>query len=280
MKKKDLTGSIAHVSATDFNQGAITTPEQLIQGKVAGVTVTSNSGAPGSGSQILIRGGASVNGSNAPLIVIDGVPLSNDKIAGAANPLDLINPNDIESFSILKDASAAAIYGNRASNGVIIITTKKGQSGKPQINFSTQLSVAQLPKEAPVMSPQQFRAYVTANGNAAQIAELGPANTDWQKQIYQTAVSTDDNFSISGSAGKLPYRVSVGYTDQNGILKTTSLNRYTANINLSPSFLKDHLKVDFQLHRLAGKAKVCKRGGAIGSANNFNPTDPVIFRQQ
>ena len=273
-KKKDLTGSIATVSAKDFNTGDVTTPEQLIQGKVAGVSIISNDGSPGSGSQILIRGGASVNGSNQPLIVIDGVPLSNDAISGAASPLDLINPNDIASFSILKDASAAAIYGNRASNGVIIITTKKGKAGKPVINFSTQLSVSKITKEAPVLSPDQFRSYVEANGTAADIAQLGTANTDWQKEIYQTAVSNDNNLSISGTTGILPYRVSVGYTDQNGILKTSNLNRYTTGINLSPSFFSDHLKVDFnflgsrQTQRFANTS-------AIGDANNFNPTDPV-----
>jgi TonB-linked SusC/RagA family outer membrane protein len=276
-KKKDLTGSIATVTSKDFNQGDITTPEQLIQGKVAGVSIISNSGAPGAGSQILIRGGASVSGSNAPLIVIDGVPLSNDGIAGAANPLDLINPNDIASFSILKDASAAAIYGNRASNGVILITTKRGQSGPPQINFSTQFSVGKLTKEAPVLSASQFRNFVNTNDTTAAgkyKSLLGPANTDWQKEIYQTSVSTDDNLSVSGTAGKLPYRISVGYTDQNGILKTSSLERYSSNINLSPSLFTDHLKINFNFIGSQVKQRFANTG-AIGSANNFNPTDPV-----
>ncbi|MDF2433703.1 MAG: TonB-dependent starch-binding outer membrane protein SusC [Mucilaginibacter sp.] len=277
-KKKDLTGSIATVSRKDFNQGAITTPEQLIQGKVAGVSIISNGGAPGAGSTIRIRGGASVNGSNDPLIVIDGVPLSNSSIPGAANTLDLINPNDIESFSILKDASAAAIYGNRASNGVIIITTKKGQSGKPQINFSTQFSVSKLTKEASVLSPDQFRNYIkqqaTAPGDTVYLKQLGSANTDWQKQIYQTALTTDNNLSVSGSAGKLPYRVSVGYTDQNGILKTSSLQRFTGAVNLSPSLFTDHLKINFNFLGSQVKQRFANMG-AIGSAASFNPTDPV-----
>jgi TonB-linked SusC/RagA family outer membrane protein len=277
-KKKDLTGSIATVSRKDFNQGAITTPEQLIQGKVAGVSIISNGGAPGAGSTIRIRGGASVNGSNDPLIVIDGVPLSNSSIAGAANPLDLINPNDIESFSILKDASAAAIYGNRASNGVIIITTKKGQSGKPQINFSTQFSVSKLTKEASVLSPDQFRTYIkqqaTAPGDTVYLKQLGTANTDWQKQIYQTALTTDNNLSISGATGKLPYRVSVGYTDQDGILKTSALQRFTSAINLSPSLFTDHLKINFNFLGSQVKQRFANQG-AIGSAASFNPTDPV-----
>jgi len=278
-KSKDLTGSIATVSAKDFNQGAVTTPEQLIQGKVAGVSITSNSGAPGAGSTIRIRGGASVNGSNDPLIVIDGVPLSNNSISGAANPLSLINPNDIESFSILKDASASAIYGNRASNGVILITTKKGKAGKPVINFSTQFSVASLPKEAPVLTPSQFRSYVNANDTTASGQYrnlLGAANTDWQKQIYQTSYSTDDNLSLSGTTakGKLPYRVSVGYTDQNGILKTSSLERYTGEVNLSPSLFTDHLKINFSFKGAQVKQRFANES-AIGDAVDFNPTVPV-----
>ncbi|MGZ3754374.1 MAG: SusC/RagA family TonB-linked outer membrane protein [Mucilaginibacter sp.] len=275
--KKDLTGSIATVTSKDFNTGVVTSPEQLIQGKVAGVSIISNSGAPGSGSTIRIRGGASVNGSNDPLIVIDGVPLASGGISGVASPLDLINPNDIESFSILKDASAAAIYGNRASNGVIIITTKKGQSGKPQINFNTQMSVGKLPKEAPILTADQFRAYVTANDTTTAkkyISLLGNANTDWQKEIYQTSVSTNNNLSVSGTAGKLPYRVSVGYDNQNGILKTSDLKRYTGSVSLTPSFFKDHLKINFNFIGSQVKEAFANEG-AIGSANNFNPTLPV-----
>ena len=275
-KKKDLTGSIATVTAKDFNQGAITTPEQLIQGKVSGVSITSNSGAPGAGSTITIRGGASISGGNDPLIVLDGMPLSPDAINGAANPLDLINPNDIASFTILKDASASAIYGNRASNGVIIITTKKGQSGKPVINFSTQFSVATLPKEAPVLSASQFRNYVKANGDSAQIALMGTANTDWQKEIYQTALGTDNNLSVSGTAGILPYRVSVGYSDQNGILKTTSMERYTTNVNLSPSFFTNHLKVNFNfIGSQTNNRFANNQNGIISDAATFDPTQPV-----
>lgn len=280
VKSKDITGAVNVVSAKDFNQGAITTPEQLIQGKVAGVSITSNSGAPGAGSQITIRGGASINGSNSPLIVIDGVPLSSDGINGAANPLDLINPNDIESYTVLKDASAAAIYGNRASNGVLLITTKKGQAGKPVINFNMQFSDGTLPKEASVLSADQFRAYVNANDTtAAGIYKqyLGTANTDWQKQIYQNALGTDDNLSISGAAAKnkLPYRVAAGYTDDNGILKTTSMQRYTGTVNLSPSLLKDHLKVNLNVMGSQAKYRFANEGGVIGSAASFNPTVPV-----
>ncbi|AEW00107.1 SusC/RagA family protein [Niastella koreensis] len=277
-RKKDVTGAIASITSKDFQQGQITTPEQLIAGKVAGVSVISNSGAPGAGSTIRIRGGASINGSNDPLIVLDGVPLNPSSIAGAANPLDLINPNDIERVDVLKDASAAAIYGNRASNGVILITTKKGQRGKPKVNFSTQLSVSQLSKEAGVLSPGEFRDYVkshdtTAAGNFRNL--LGASNTDWQKAIYRTAVSTDNNLSVSGAVGnKLPYRVSVGYTNQDGILKTSNLTRYSGDISLAPVFFDDHLKVAVNLKGAQVKQRFANEK-AIGAAVSFNPTQPV-----
>lgn len=275
-QKKDLTSAITNVTSKDFNTGNITSPENLIQGKVAGVSIISNSGAPGAASTIRIRGGASIYGGNDPLIVVDGVPISNDGIQGVADPLALINPNDIESFSVLKDASAAAIYGNRGSNGVIIITTKKGAKGKPKINFSTQFSIANLPKEAPVLSPSQFRTYVAANDTAHKFTSLlGTANTDWQKEIYQTSYSTDNNLSVTGTVGKLPYRVSVGYTDQNGILKTTGLERYTGSVNLSPSLFTDHLKLNFNFLGTSTKQRFANEGGVIGSAVDFNPTLPV-----
>lgn len=273
-KKSDLTGSIASVSADDFQQGAITTPEQLISGKIAGVAITSNNGAPGAGSSIRIRGGASLNASNDPLIVIDGVPVSNSSIAGASNPLSLINPNDIENFTVLKDASATAIYGSRASNGVILITTKKGKSGKPKIDFSSQFSIATPYKQAEVLSADQFRDYVNTHGNDTYKALLGNASTDWQKEIYQDAASTDNNISISGSAKNLPYRISVGYLNQNGILKTGNLDRTTASINLSPTLLNDHLKVNINVKGTYSKSRFANLD-AIGAAVSFDPTQPV-----
>jgi iron complex outermembrane receptor protein len=236
-RKKDLTGAVTAITAKDFNKGAITTPEQLIAGKVAGVQITSNGGAPGSGSTIRIRGGASLNASNDPLIVVDGVPLAPNRnpdgspsISGSPDPLSLINPNDIESMNILKDASATAIYGSRASNGVIIITTKKGKSGKARFNFTTQNSISTLPKEADVLNPAEFRNYVNAHGTPAQIAIMGNASTDWQKEIYDNAFTTDNNLSVSGSYKVLPYRVSLGYLNQDGILKTGNLQRTSASI--------------------------------------------------
>lgn len=274
-RKRDLTGSVTSISSKDFNKGAITTPEQLIAGKVAGVQITSNGGAPGAGSTIRIRGGASLNASNDPLIVIDGVPIANGGIAGSANALALINPNDIESFNILKDASATAIYGSRASNGVIIITTKKGRAGKARWNFSTQNSISTLPKKADVLSPSEFRDFVKAHGNAAQIALLGKANTDWQDQIYDNAFTTDNNISVTGSLNRLPYRVSVGFLNQDGILRTGNMQRNSAALNLSPTVLNNHLKIDLNLKGSLSHSRFADEG-AIGNAVRFDPTQPVF----
>jgi iron complex outermembrane receptor protein len=272
--KKDLTGSVTSITSKDFNKGVITTPEQLISGKVAGVSITPNDGAPGSGSTIRIRGGASLNASNDPLIIIDGMPLSNSGIAGAPNALALINPNDIASFTVLKDASATAIYGSRASNGVIIITTKKGQKGKPIIAFTSQLSAGILAKKFSNLSPDQFRTLVNTYGTAAQKALLGPANTDWQDEIYQTAITTDNNVSVSGSLKQLPYRLSVGYLNQNGILKTGNLQRVSTGLNLSPVLFSNHLKIDLNVRGTFTKTRFANTG-AVWGANQFDPTQPV-----
>lgn len=272
--KKDMTGSVASVTAKDFNRGTITTPEQLIAGKVAGVQITSNGGAPGSGSTIRIRGGASLNASNDPLIVIDGVPVDNGGISGSANALSLINPNDIESFNILKDASAAAIYGSRASNGVIIITTKKGKGGKPKFNFNTQYSISTLPKRADILSPAEFREYVNSHGTPSQIALLGSANTDWQDEVFGSSGTTDNNLSVSGSLRNMPYRVSLGYLNQNGILETGKMERTSASINLSPRLFRDHLKIDVNLKGSINKTRFADEG-AIGNAIRFDPTKPA-----
>lgn len=274
-RKKDLTGSVASISSKDFNKGAITTPEQLISGKVAGVSITPNDGAPGSGSTIRIRGGASLNASNDPLIVVDGMPLSNSGLAGVANPLSLINPNDIASISILKDASATAIYGSRASNGVIMITTKKGQKGKPKFSFTSQLSVGVIEKKFSVLSPTQFRNLVNTYGTNDQKALLGTVNTDWQDQIYQAAIGTDNNLSASGSIKNLPYRLSIGYLNQNGILKTSNLQRVSTGLNLNPNLLNNHLKIDFNVKASFTKSRFANTG-AVWGANQFDPTQPVF----
>ncbi|HEX8377601.1 MAG TPA: SusC/RagA family TonB-linked outer membrane protein, partial [Pedobacter sp.] len=275
-RKRDLTGSVTAVTAEDFNKGTVSSPEQLITGKVAGVSITTNGGAPGAGSTIRIRGGASLNASNDPLIVIDGVPLSNSTIAGSPNALSLINPNDIASMNILKDASATAIYGSRASNGVILITTKKGTSGKPVLSFSSQNSISTLPNQVDVLSADQFRTFVNESSTATpQLkALLGTANTNWQDEIYQTATNTDNNLSFSGTTKKVPYRFSLGYLDQQGVLKTGSLNRTSGAINLTPRLLKNRLKVDLSLKGSLSNSRFADEG-AIGSAVTFDPTKPV-----
>ena len=275
VRKKDLTGSVANITSKDFNTGVVATPEQLIAGKVAGVSITSNSGAPGAGSTIRIRGGASLNASNDPLIVIDGMPIDAGGISGQANALALINPNDIESFSVLKDASASAIYGARASNGVILITTKKGKKGAMKVNFSSQYGIAENSKQADIFTADEIRKIVNEKGTAAFKAVLGAENTDWQKQIYQSATSKDNNLSLSGAvAGALPYRLSLGNLQQDGILKTGNLKRTTIGVNLSPTFFKDHLSVNLSYKYSESSSRFADQG-AIGSATNFDPTQPV-----
>lgn len=274
VRRKDLTSAITTITSKDFTKGPITTPEGLINGRVAGVQITTPSGAPGAGARILIRGGASLSASNSPLIVVDNVPLDNNGISGAANPLSLINPNDIESFSILKDASATAIYGNRASNGVIIITTKKGRSGKLRVNFSTLNSVYTVAKKMEVLSVEEFKSMVKSVGNAGQQTLLGTANTNWQDEIYQTAFGSDNNISLTGGIEKLPYRVSLGYLNQSGILSTGKLSRFSGAVNLSPILLNNHLKVDLNFRAGLTHTRFANEG-AIGSATAFDPTQPV-----
>jgi TonB-dependent starch-binding outer membrane protein SusC len=273
-RKRDLTGAVATVSSKDFQKGQISTPEQMIAGKLPGVSVISNGGQPGSGSTIRIRGGSSIRASNDPLIVIDGVPLSSDGISGAGNPLSFINPNDIESFTVLKDASAAAIYGTRAANGVILITTKKGTGGKLRLNYTGSVSASEITNKVDVLSADEFRSIVNAKGTLAQRAMLGNANTDWQNEIYQTAMATDNNLTVSGGLKKQPYRFSVGYTNQNGVLLTDNLQRTAASLALNPTFFNNHLKIDLNLKGSAQQTRFANTG-AIGGAISFDPTQPV-----
>ncbi len=270
-RKKDLTGSVTAISSKDFNQGPLVTPEQLIAGKVAGVEITSNSGAPGAGSRIRIRGGASLNASNDPLIVIDGVPLDNNVISGSANALSTINPNDIETFNILKDASATAIYGNRGSNGVIIITTKKGREGALRISSNNQTSLSEKTGSINVLTGDELRQIVGARGNAGQKALLGTANTNWQDLVFRNAVSADNNLAFSGAVEHIPFRVSLGYLDQNGILLNSNLKRLSGSLNLNPHFLDNHLSIDANL-RLSNTKSQFANEGAIGAAVTFDPT--------
>ena len=274
-RRQDLTGAVEQISEKQFVKGQVTNPEQLIQGKVAGVQITTAGGAPGAASDIRIRGGSSLNASNSPLIVIDGVPVDNAGLAGSSNPLSLINPNDIESITVLKDASSAAIYGSRASNGVIIVTTKRGLQGEPlRVNVSTQNSVATPAKYVPVLSAAEFRSVVEKYGSAQQKATLGTASTDWQKEIFRTAFTTDNNVSLLGSAGKVPFRVSAGYLNQQGLLLKNSLNRYSGSVGVSPLLLNDNLRIDINL-----KGSVIKNNfsaqDAVSRAVYFDPTQPV-----
>lgn len=289
VKKSDLTGSVTALKPDSKNKGLVVNAQDMLSGKVAGVNVTSNSGEPGVGTQIRIRGGSSLNASNDPLIVIDGVPMDNNKVGvtmgnSASNLLSTINPQDIESFNVLKDASATAIYGSRGSNGVIIITTKKGHKGqKPEVSYSGSVSVSQKKKTYDMMDGDQYRAYVKSlfNENDDAVKALGTANTDWQDLIYRTAVSHDHNVTVADSAGKfLPYRVSVGYTSQQGILKNSDYNRYTASVNLNPSLLNDHLNLNLNAKGMFSKAKKADTG-AIGNAVSFDPTQsPYAFTSQ
>lgn len=274
-RKKDLTGAVASVSSKDFVKGALQTPEQLIAGKVAGVQITTNSGAPGSGSRIRIRGGASLNASNDPLIVIDGVPVAGG-VAGSANPLNLINPNDIENFTVLKDPSAAAIYGSRASNGVILITTKKGTRGKMKVNFSAQGFLQTASNQIDVLNADEIRAIVAANGSQADVAKLGRSNTNWQDEIFRGAMGQDYNISMSGAVakGKLPIRFSGGYLNQDGLLLTSNFQRLSGAVNLSPRFFNNKLKVDLNLKGARTTNRFANQG-AIGSAIGFDPTQDV-----
>ena len=285
VKKEDLTGSVATVRADQLNKGAVTSPTEMLKGKSAGVVITEGDGAPGSGSTIRIRGGSSLNAQNSPLIVIDGLPITNEGISGVADQLSSINPADIETFTVLKDASATAIYGSRASNGVIIITTKKGSrndSAVPHVNADYTLSISQNAKYLDVMTGDEMRAAMkayTGSETSQGYLALGDANTDWQKQIYQLGMSHEANVGLQGNfkfgeAGFMPYRVSGGYLNEKGTLKTSSMERGTISLNLTPTLFDDHLTISlngkgmFQNNRFANT-------GAISAAIEYDPTQPV-----
>ena len=275
-RKSDLTGSVATVSAKDFNKGSISSPEQLINGKVSGVQIMSNSGSASAGSTIRVRGGASLNASNDPLIVLDGVPLEHGGISGNSdNFLSMINPADIESMTVLKDASSTAIYGSRASNGVIIITTKKGQQGGVKVNFNTTNSIQTRAQMVEMLSRDQFVNVINQYGTDNQKSLLGDANTDWNDEVYRTAFGTDNNLSVSGSMGKwLPFRVSVGYFNQSGLVRKDNVERWTGNVVLTPSFFQDHLKLTINAKGTLNNNSF-NNGGAVWAAATFNPTIPV-----
>ena len=273
-RKNDLTGSVTALKPDEKNHGMITSAQDMIQGKIAGVNVTNGGGTPGGGATIRIRGGSSLNASNDPLIVIDGLAMDNQGIKGAANPLSMVNPNDIESFTVLKDASATAIYGSRGSNGVIIITTKKGRSNMaPKVSYNGNVSLSVKKKTLDVLSGDEYRKFIIdyygQDSEAASLLNFG--NTDWQSEIFHPAVSTDHSVTVQGGLANMPYRVSVGYTDQNGILKTGNFQRATASVTLNPSFLDDHLKFNINGKFMYAYNRYAN-GDAIGDATRADPT--------
>ena len=275
-RKSDLTGSVATVKSKDFNKGLVSSPEQLINGKVSGVQIMSNSGSASAGSTIRVRGGASLNASNDPLIVLDGVPLEQGGISGnSSNFLSMINPSDIESMTVLKDASSTAIYGSRASNGVIIITTKKGQQGAVKVNFNTTNSLQTRAQMVDMLCRDEFVNVINQFGTDNQKSLLGTANTDWNDEVYRTAFGTDNNLSVSGSIDKwLPFRVSVGYYNQSGLVRKDNVERWTGNVVLTPSFFQDHLKLTINAKGTLNNNSF-NNGGAVWAAATFNPTIPV-----
>lgn len=300
VKKEDLTGSVDVISSKDFNQGAVISPDQLLQGKAAGVRITSAGGQPDAAPNIRIRGGSSLSGNNSPLIVIDGVPLDNGGVAGVGNPLSLINPNDIESFSILKDASATAIYGSRASNGVLIITTKKGTSGDTKFNFSARTSLSEINRnnQIPVFDGNEFVKFAnlyfpddistlgvplgSVNTNepfrviSTPGGERAVYNTDWQDAIYRTAVTKDYNFGVRANLfEKIPLRASVGYNQTEGVVKTNDYERVTASLRLTPTFFDEHLKIDFNAKGTSVNKNAIDEGAALGGAISMDPTKPI-----
>ena len=277
-KKNDLTGSVTAIKPDEKNHGLITNAQEMMQGKIAGVNITSGGGTPGGGATIRIRGGSSLNASNDPLIVIDGLAMDNQGIKGAANPLTMVNPNDIESFTVLKDASATAIYGSRGSNGVIIITTKKGRKGMaPKVSYNGNVSYSVKKKTLDVLDADEYRSFIKsyygADSEAASL--LGNANTNWQDEIFHPAVSSDHNVTVQGGISNMPYRISVGYTDQNGILKTSNFQRTTASVTLNPSLLQDHLTFNINGKFMYAHNRYAN-GDAIGDATRMDPTQPVF----
>lgn len=273
-KKNDLTGSVTAIKPDEMSKGITSSASDMLVGKIAGVDVQTGGGQPGTGAQIRIRGGASLSASNDPLYVIDGLAIDNNTNKGMSNVLAMINPNDIESFTVLKDASATAIYGSRASNGVIIITTKKGRSGqKPSVTYNGNVTLSTIQKKYDVMNASEYKQALTSLG--IDTSTLGSYDTDWQNEIFRTSVSTNHNISIQGGLKNMPYRVSLGFEDNNGIVKTTWMKRFNTSVNVAPSFLDKHLNFNFTAKYMFEKDRYAKVGDAIGNALSMDPTQPV-----
>ncbi len=276
VKRKDVTGSLKSVSSKDFNKGAVTGPQQLLAGKIPGVSITTD-GSPGGGSAIRIRGESSLSATNDPLIVVDGIPLDNTQISGGRNNLNFINPADIESMTVLKDASATAIYGNRASAGVILITTKKGKlNGGLKVGYSSKFSLGKITNYVNVLNADEFKTIInnTFEKGSKQRSWMGEASTDWQKEIYQNAIGQDHNLNFSGGIKSIPFRASLGYTNSNGLLKTDKFNRLSGSINITPGFINNTIQLKLGLKVSKSKNHFADKG-AIGSAVGFDPTQAI-----
>ncbi len=273
-KKNDLTGSVTAIKPDEMSKGITSSASDMLVGKIAGVDVQTAGGQPGSGAQIRIRGGASLNASNDPLYVIDGLAIDNNTNKGMSNVLAMINPNDIESFTVLKDASATAIYGSRASNGVIIITTKKGRAGqRPTVTYNGDITISTIQKKYEVMNASEYKQALTSLGK--DISTLGDADTDWQDEIFRTAISTKHSLSIQGGLKDMPYRIGLGFEDNNGIVKTSWMKRFNTSVNLAPSFLDKHLNFNFTAKYMFEKDRYAQAGDAIFNALRMDPTQPV-----
>ena len=279
VKKEDLTGAADLITADDFNKGSVLSPEQLISGKLAGVSVTSGSGAPGDGQAIRIRGLGSLSLTNSPLIVVDGVPLNDGGVGGSRNALNSINPADIESMTVLKDASATAIYGSRGANGVILISTFKGKDTDFKFSFTSKFSTYSPIDKVDVLTAAEFTDMITSLGDQAYIDNLGTNNTDWQDVIYQKALGKEYNYSITGNKYGIPMRFSLGLGEHDGVLLGDKFNRNTISLNLNPSYLEDKLDIDFNFRYMDTQNDFADRG-AIGNAVRFDPTKPVFNGSQ
>ena len=273
-KKNDLTGSVTAIKPDEMSKGITSSASDMLVGKIAGVDVLTEGGKPGAGAQIRIRGGASLNATNEPLYVVDGLAIDNNGVSGMSNPLAMINPNDIESFTVLKDASATAIYGSRASNGVIIITTKKGRAGqRPTVTYNGDITVSTIQKKYEVLNASEFKQAATSLG--FDTSAMGTADTDWQDEIFRTAVSTKHSLSIQGGLKDMPYRIGLGFEDNNGILKNSWMKRFNTSINVAPSFLNKHLNFNFTAKYMFEKNRYVDDSSAINNALKMDPTQPV-----
>ena len=279
-KKNDLTGSVTAIKPDELSKGITNNATDMLVGKVAGVDVITSGGTPGAGAQIRIRGGSSLNASNDPLYVIDGLTIDGNTATGMSNILAMINPNDIETFTVLKDASATAIYGSRASNGVIIITTKKGKKGSaPMISYNGDVTVSTIAKKYDALNATEYKNLVNSI-EGLDASKLGNADTDWQDEIFRTAISTSHNVSVSGGLWNIPYRISGGYNSSQGIVKTSWMHRANASLNLAPSFFNDHLNLNITAKYMYEKDRYADAGGAIGSALSIDPTRPVYTNDE